>query len=239
MLEKEEELMAERPAAEAPGVDISAIVAADPTFDDQAFLTIARECYERIREARSKNDPQFTDAELSPELESQLKTVIAGDVASHRHHLLPGLEIRSAAIESAAVADKKMTVVVRFHLEAEEADVDEVGKVVAGDYTEREWDENWTFWRDASVDASAVDNAADLRPRRSRRVADRPSGMDRHGHRAASGRQIRSIRPTSEPAGRGFSLRPPPGRTAGLGLTSPQAVAALASLPRSAPFLRS
>ena len=164
MLEKEEQLMAERPAAEAAGVDISAIQAADPTFDDQGFLTIARECYERVREARGKDDPQFTDAELSPELERQLKDVIAGDVASHRHHLLPGLEIRTAVIESAVVADTKMTIVVQLHLQAEEVDVDGSNKVVAGDYTQHEWDENWTFWRDTSVDATDLDKALTLVP---------------------------------------------------------------------------
>jgi len=164
MLEGEEELMANRAAPEVAGVDISAIKAADPAFDDQAFLTIARESYQRVREAQSRDNLQFTDAELSPQLLDEFKRVVAGDVQSHRHHLLPGLEITSAAIESATVADTRLTIVVRFHLEAEEVDVDESAAVVAGDYTQRQWDENWTFERDTSVDAAPVDNALTFVP---------------------------------------------------------------------------
>jgi len=164
MLEGEEQLMANRAAPEAAGVDMSAIRAADPTFDDQAFLTIARESYQRVREARSRDKLQFTDAELSPQLLNEFKDVVAGDVESHRHHLLPGLEITSAAIEAATVAATKITIVVRFHLEAAEVEVDESATVVAGDYTQRQWDENWTFERDTSVDAAPVDTALTFVP---------------------------------------------------------------------------
>ena len=124
----------------------------------------SRDSFERIRQARTQDDTEFADAELSPELAEQLRNVVAGDVASHRHHLLPGLEIRSAVIESASVTDGKMIAVVRYHLESEEIDVDENGTVVAGDYREREWDEDWTFWRDPAVDASDIDRALTFVP---------------------------------------------------------------------------
>ena len=45
-----------------------------------------------------------------------------------------------------------------FHLSSEEVDRDSAGAVIAGDLSEREWDENWTFWRDPSTDPSAVDS---------------------------------------------------------------------------------
>jgi predicted lipid-binding transport protein (Tim44 family) len=164
MLDTEERSLAERPPATAPDVDLTAVRTAVPTFDEQAFLTIARECFERVRTARSKDDPQFTDAELSPQLVHDLHDAIAGDVASHRHHLLPGLEIRNAVIVSAGADAAAPTLVVRFHLEASEVDLGANDAVVAGDYTEREWDEDWTFTRDPSVDSPQVDSALTFVP---------------------------------------------------------------------------
>lgn len=160
----EQALMDNRPAAEAPGVDISAIKAIDPSFDDQQFLSLARESFYTIRKARTLDNPALADGELSPQLMSQLREVVQGDVASHRHHLLPGLEIRAALIESACVADGKITVVVRFHLVSEEVDRGATGAIIAGDFSQREWDEDWTFWRDPSVASSSVDREHMISP---------------------------------------------------------------------------
>ncbi len=157
MYDAEQAIMDNRPAPEAPGVDISPIRAIDPSFDDQQFLIIARECFHRIREARSSDNPSLADAECSPQLMAQLREVVQGDVASHRHHLLPGLEVRSALIESVDVADGKLTLVVRFHLSSEEVDRAGSGAILAGDFSEHEWDENWSFWRDPSLDSVSVD----------------------------------------------------------------------------------
>lgn len=114
--------MDNRPSAEAPGVDVSAVKALDPSFDDQEFLTIARESFYSVREARGSDKPSLADAEFSAELMAQLRDVVQGDVASHRHHLLPGLEVRSAVIGSVDVTGGKFTLVVRFHLSSEELD---------------------------------------------------------------------------------------------------------------------
>ncbi|MGA3219017.1 MAG: hypothetical protein ABSE77_08065 [Acidimicrobiales bacterium] len=45
LYDTEQALMDNRPAAEGPGVDISAIKALDPSFDDQQFLSLARESF--------------------------------------------------------------------------------------------------------------------------------------------------------------------------------------------------
>jgi predicted lipid-binding transport protein (Tim44 family) len=149
--------MANRPTAEAPGVDIGAIIKADPTFNDQDFLTIARDTFYHVREARTADRESLDDALLSPQLEKELDDVIAGDVTAHRHHLLPGLEIRTIVITSAAVTDGKMTITVRLHLSSEEEERDDAGKLTSGSEQIHEWDEDWTFWRDPSIDSSATD----------------------------------------------------------------------------------
>ena len=147
----------DRPPAEAAGVDISALKAADPTFDDKGFIPIARESFNLIREARSLDSPVTASGLLSDDLKNQLQQVIDGDVASHRHHLLPGLWIKDAKITGGSVADGKLTVVVQFHLTSQEMDRDGDLKLIAGSDQWQEWDERWTFWRDPSVDTSASD----------------------------------------------------------------------------------
>ncbi len=157
LYDTEQALMDNRPAAEASGADISAIKALDPSFDDQQFLSLARESFYGIRKARALDDPNIADGELSPQLMTELRNVVNGDVASHRHHLLPGLEVRTAVIQSVEAAAGRVTIVVRFHLESEEVDRDTTGRVVAGDFREHEWDEDWTFWRDTPIDPTASD----------------------------------------------------------------------------------
>jgi predicted lipid-binding transport protein (Tim44 family) len=149
--------MANRPTAEAPGVDVSAITKADPTFNEQDFLTIARDTLYHVREARTADRESLDDALLSPQLEKELDDVIAGDVTAHRHHLLPGLEIRTIVITAAAVTDGKLAITVRLHLSSEEEERDDAGKLTAGSEQIHEWDDDWTFWRDPTVDSSATD----------------------------------------------------------------------------------
>ena len=152
-----EQGLADKPAAEAPGADLSAVKAADPTFDDQQFISIARESFNLIREARTLDNPATASGTLSDDLKAQLQNVIDGDVAAHRHHLLPGLWIKSSQITDASVAGGKLTVIVQFRLSSQEMDRDANLNLIAGSDQWQEWDERWTFWRDPSVDTSASD----------------------------------------------------------------------------------
>ena len=56
----------EQPPAEAAGVDLASIRAVDPQFDDFGFRTIARETFNKVREARSTERADEADALLSP-----------------------------------------------------------------------------------------------------------------------------------------------------------------------------
>jgi predicted lipid-binding transport protein (Tim44 family) len=147
------------PAPEAAGVDMAAVKQTDPTFDDRQFIAAARESFMHIRAARTSDDEQLAEGLLSPQLLTEVKTAIDGDVASHQHHLLPGLEIQSAAITTAQVVDGKLQVIVRFHLWAMNPSEAPVNGIDQGD----SWDEDWTFWRDPTVDASTTDHEHALR----------------------------------------------------------------------------
>jgi hypothetical protein len=65
------------------------------------------------------------------------------------------LEIQSIVVTSAAVTDGKMTLTARLHVVGEEAERDDAGKLTGGSEQAHQWDEDWTFWRDPSVDSSA------------------------------------------------------------------------------------
>lgn len=158
MLQTFDQAVHEQTPAEAPGVDIAPIKQVDPQFDEMNFRTIARETFYKVREARTFQRPDESSALLSPQMQSDVSNAIAGDVASHRHHVLPFLTVEDAVIIAAAVADGRERIDVRFHLsgaELERADANDA--VVSGTETVNQWDERWRFERDPSVDTSASD----------------------------------------------------------------------------------
>ncbi|MGO8957637.1 MAG: TIM44-like domain-containing protein [Streptosporangiaceae bacterium] len=148
----------DRTPAELPGADTTAIKQVDPDFDDEAFRAIARETFYKVREARRLQNPEESAELLSPQMRSEVQDAISGDVASHRHHLLPFLSVTDAVIATAAVVGGQEEIDVRFSISAAEEDVDDgTGQIVAGNDTEHCWDERWRFTRNPGVDTSASD----------------------------------------------------------------------------------
>ena len=83
---------------------------------------------------------------------------VSGDVAAHRHHLLPGLEVDETTIVAASVAGGREVIDVRLDVAGEEMERDDAtAAVVAGDATVRRWSERWRFERDPSMDSSQTD----------------------------------------------------------------------------------
>jgi predicted lipid-binding transport protein (Tim44 family) len=155
--------LADRTEAALPGVDTSVIKQADPDFDAEAFRAIARETFYKVREARKLQNPQESAELLSEEMQRQIQDAITGDVASHRHHLLPFLWIKDAVIAGAQVVSGKEEIDVRFSLSAAEEDLDDrTGQVVAGDGAEQSWDEVWRFTRTPGADTSASDERHEI-----------------------------------------------------------------------------
>ena len=149
---------------EAAGVDLTAIRGVDPQFDDAQFRAIVRETFNRVREARTLERLGEADALLSPAMESELRQEVSGDVAAHRHHLLPGLEVENVTITGAQVAAGHEVLDVILQVAGEELERDDAtGAVVGGDAVVRRWSEHWRFERDPSLDSSATDREHTLR----------------------------------------------------------------------------
>jgi predicted lipid-binding transport protein (Tim44 family) len=150
-------MLAERPPASEAGVDLAPVVAADPAFDGQAFLAIARESYFKMREAWERRTASIAAGLCTPAVMAELQATIAADAMARRRHLLPGIEIRDAIITSARVNEHKMSLVVRLQLVGKEYYVDEAFDIVGGDEEYHDWDEDWTFVRDTSIDQRGTD----------------------------------------------------------------------------------
>jgi len=153
----------DRTPATLPGVDANVIKQIDPEFDAEAFRAIARETFYKVREARKLQNPQETAELLSHEMQLQLQSAIEGDVASHRHHLLPFLWIKDAVIAAAQVVDGREEIDVRFSISAAEEDVDDrTGQVAEGDTAEHAWDELWRFTRTPGADTAVSDERHEI-----------------------------------------------------------------------------
>jgi predicted lipid-binding transport protein (Tim44 family) len=153
----------DRTPAELAGVDTSVLKQVDPEFDDEAFRAIARESFYKVREARRLQNPRESAELLSPQMQSELQDTISGDVASHRHHLLPFLAVKDAVIAGARLAGGQEEVDVQFSISAAEKDLDDrTGQVLEGDDTERSWEERWRFTRDPQVDTSVSDERHEI-----------------------------------------------------------------------------
>jgi predicted lipid-binding transport protein (Tim44 family) len=153
----------DRTPAELPGVDLSALKQVDPGFNDEAFRIIARETFYKVREARSLRDPQESAELLSPQMQGETQTAISGDVASHRHHLLPFLAVNDAVIAGAQLVGGQEQIDVLFSISAAEEDLDDrTRQVLAGDSTEHAWKERWRFTRNPATDTSASDERHEI-----------------------------------------------------------------------------
>ena len=153
----------DRTPAELPGVDTSTIKQIDPEFDAEAFRAIARETFYKVREARKLQNPQESAELLSPQMQREIQDAISGDVAAHRHHLLPFLWINDATIAGAEVVDGQEEIDVRFSISAAEEDLDDrTGQVLAGGGTEHSWAELWRFTRDPKADTAVSDERHEI-----------------------------------------------------------------------------
>ena len=153
----------DRTPAELPGVDTGAIKRVDLEFDDEAFRAIARETFKKVREARALQNPQESAELLSPRMQTEMQNAISGDVASHRHHLLPFLWLNDAVIAAAEVVGGQEQIDVRFSISAAEEEIDDRdGQILAGDAAAHSWAERWRFTRNPQADTSVSDERHEI-----------------------------------------------------------------------------
>lgn len=142
------------PAKPLPPVSAAAepLRAADPAFDERAFLDGARSAYELIVEAFASGDLKSIRRFLSPSVfEAFRAAVSAREAAGHRADL-KFVGIDTAKIAAARVEGGSLIAVTDFTSNQVRATYDRNGAIVAGDAARIEIvKDRWTFSRAVSA----------------------------------------------------------------------------------------
>ena len=153
----------ERTLPELAGVDTSGIEQVDPGFDDEAFRAIARETFYKVRQARKLQNPQESAELLSPQMQRELQNAISGDVASHRHHLLPLLYSSDAVIAGAEVVGGQEQIdVLSRSPPRRKTWTTTPARYWPATTREHSWEERWRFMRDPHADTLASDERHEI-----------------------------------------------------------------------------
>ena len=140
----------EAPAV-APGAraGVEAIVAQDPGFDADTFLQRAEMAFFLIEKAAQDRRPDRVRSYFDPSLYEPWAATAARFESRHRHHLMENLNVQGVEIVEAAHGADADQVRLQFDAVAAEYEVDDEGRYVSGDRTDRRFREMWTFRRQA------------------------------------------------------------------------------------------
>ncbi|NWG91345.1 MAG: Tim44 domain-containing protein [Parvularculaceae bacterium] len=145
-----ETTIAAEPAKPLPPVSpqAEALRAADPNFDEAAFLEGARSAYEMIIEAFTSGDLKSIRRFLSPSVfEAFRAAVSARESAGHRSDL-KFVGIESAKIAASKVEDGNLVAIADFLSNQVRATYDRAGALIAGDPSRIDLvKDRWTFSR--------------------------------------------------------------------------------------------
>lgn len=135
------------PAASAEGVDLAPITAHDPGFNAYEMLATVRQTVFAVDRARTERRPDLSRDLLTPAMWEVQRSIVAGEVAAHRHHVLAFLEITAARIVAASSQEGADRVVAELELQGQQGDVAEDAGLVPDAAAARTWTERWTFER--------------------------------------------------------------------------------------------
>lgn len=149
--EPEAELVAE-PQDEKPLPPVSApaepLRAADPAFDERAFLDGARAAYELIVEAFASGDLRSIRRFLSPSVFDAFKTAVAAREEAGQRMDLKFVGIENAKIAASRAEEGALVAETEFMSNQVRATFDKAGAIVAGDPVRIDLvKDRWTFSR--------------------------------------------------------------------------------------------
>ena len=144
-------------AAVSPvGEGLGEIKAHDPSFDQDEFLAEVQRAFFVVQEAWSERKPDMSRRVMADGLWQQHKVQIDQYVNEHKRNVLEDLSVGSETIVSAHSDQTYDTVTVRILAACADYDVDDQsGKVVRGNRSVEQWQEDWTFQRSSSATTKA------------------------------------------------------------------------------------
>jgi len=152
--EQEEEAQREQPREAAPLPPVSPAAeplrAADPAFDERAFLDGARAAYEMIVEAFASGDLKSIRRFLSPSVFEAFRAAVVAREEARQRTDLKFVGIEQARIADSRLEDGAMVAAIEFISNQVRATYDEAGALFSGDPARIDLvKDRWTFSRPA------------------------------------------------------------------------------------------
>jgi predicted lipid-binding transport protein (Tim44 family) len=131
---------------------LAQIAAHDPGFNEEAFLESVQRAFFVVQEAWTERKPDMSRQVMSDGLWQTHKAQIDQYVAEHKRNVLEDLTVGDLTVRSAHSDQTFDTITVRVLAACADYDVDDTnGKVVRGNRSVGQWQEDWTFQRSSQA----------------------------------------------------------------------------------------
>ncbi|HEX3542773.1 MAG TPA: Tim44-like domain-containing protein [Acidimicrobiales bacterium] len=131
---------------------LAEIQAHDPAFNQESFLESVQKAFFIVQEAWEQRKPDMSRQVMADGIWQQHKAQIEGYLNEHKRNVLEDLAVGDLRILSAHSDQTYDTITVRIFAACADYDVDdEKGKIIRGNRSVGQWQEDWTFQRSSSA----------------------------------------------------------------------------------------
>ncbi len=131
---------------------LAEISAHDPAFNQEAFLESVQKAFFIVQEAWTERKPEMSRQVMADGVWQQHHTQIQKYLDEHKRNVLEDLAVGDLRILSAHSDQTFDTITVRVFAACADYDVDDSsGKVVRGNKSVGQWQEDWTFQRSSAA----------------------------------------------------------------------------------------
>jgi predicted lipid-binding transport protein (Tim44 family) len=131
---------------------LAEIQAHDPAFSQEPFLESVQKSFFIVQEAWTDRKPEMSRQVMADGIWQQHQVQIEKYVSEHKRNVLEDLAVGDLRILSAHSDQTYDTITVRIFAACADYDVDDdSGKVVRGNRSVGQWQEDWTFQRSSSA----------------------------------------------------------------------------------------
>lgn len=131
---------------------LAQIAAHDPAFSQEPFLESVQKGFFIVQEAWTQRKPEMSRQVMADGIWQQHKVQIEQYISEHKRNVLEDLAVGDLQIISAHSDQTYDTITVRIFAACADYDVDdEKGKVIRGNKSVGQWQEDWTFQRSSQA----------------------------------------------------------------------------------------
>jgi predicted lipid-binding transport protein (Tim44 family) len=131
---------------------LAQITAHDPAFSQEPFLESVQKGFFIVQEAWTERKPEMSRQVMADGIWQQHKVQIEQYISEHKRNVLEDLAVGDLQILSAHSDQTYDTITVRIFAACADYDVDdEKGKIIRGNKSVGQWQEDWTFQRSSEA----------------------------------------------------------------------------------------